>query len=164
MAKPLLEGMMGTRLPTETMKVIKASGEKPSDWLRGAVQLRLEREEQATTTVNRLEKQLATLEQHADSLKESVTGMRKDLTRLHQSDAITQATLADMQKGLGVLEKNQHVLHKMLNDLNQTMRQQFQSLGMSLLTELSQQLQDMAKIEEEPSAFKMKPVPPRTRL
>lgn len=145
------------RLNDIAIGMMRKSGESPSHWLRQAVQLRLENEQQATTTVNKVDNEIA-------SLKQKVTDNQQGILRLQQSDAVMQAILADMQKGLGVLEKNQHVLHEMLIDLSQSMRQQFQALGTSLLTDLREQLQDLAKAQEEPELFKVQKAPPRTRL
>ena len=152
-----LSNQLSVRLDQASYKVIQTSGQKPADWLRQAVAWRIENERQAVSALTALENRISELEQR-------IIENQQGILKLQQSEAITQATLAEVQKGLGIVQKNQGVLHEMLIDLSQSMRQQFQSLGMSLLTELSQQLQDMAKIEEEPSAFKMKPVPPRTRL
>jgi len=145
------------RLNEVAIGVVRKSGETPSDWLRQAVQLRLESEQQATTTVNHVEGEI-------ESLEQDVTQLRKEMIKLQQSDAITQATLADVQKGLGILEKNQHVLHEMLIDLSQSMRQQFEALGRSLLTDLREQLRSMVETHIEPTPKPLPPVLPRRGL
>ena len=43
---------LSVRLPSETIKRIETSGERPSDWLRRAVRLRMERERQAGNTLD----------------------------------------------------------------------------------------------------------------
>lgn len=43
---------LSVRLPSETIKRIETSGEVPSAWLRQAVRLRMEREQQAGNTLD----------------------------------------------------------------------------------------------------------------
>lgn len=150
---------LSVRLPSETIKRIETSGERPSDWLRRAVRLRMEREQQAGNTLDAVDGRMGRLEQEA-------TQLRKEIAKLQQSDATLQALLADLRKVLATVQKNQVEVHALLVGIDRNFGNALNALGPSLLAVLSQQLRDIlkAKDEEEPPPFKLPPIPPRTRL
>ena len=148
---------LSVRLPPETIKRIEKSGEVPSDWLRQAVQVRLESEQQATTTVNTVEKQI-------ESLQQNGTDIRREIVKLQQSEAITQATLADLRKTLAEIQRIQATFHKMLVKVNEDFGESLEELGRSLLEAWSQPLREMVKAQEESPPKPKPPIPPRTRL
>jgi cell division protein FtsB len=84
---------LSVRLPPETIHCIEKSGEVSSNWLRQAVCLRLEREQQAGNTLD-------TVDMRMNRLEQEVTQLRKEIVKLQQSEAITQATQSEMRKTL----------------------------------------------------------------
>jgi tRNA uridine 5-carbamoylmethylation protein Kti12 len=148
---------LSVRLPSETIKRIEKSGEVPSGWLRQAVRLRLEREQQARNTLN-------TVDARMNRLEQEMTQLRKEIMKLQQSEAITQATQSDMRKTLTQIQRNQATFHEMLARLDQSFGESLEQLGQALLNALSQQLRERVKVQEEPPRRIIPPAPPRTRL
>ena len=145
------------RLNDVAIGKMRTSGETPSDWLRQAVQVRLESEQQATTTVHTVEKQI-------ESLRQNGTDLRREIVKLQQSEAITQATQAEMRKTLAEIQRIQTTFHQMLVKVDEKFGEALAELGTSLLASLSPQLQEIAKVQEEPPPRLRPPIPPRTRL
>ena len=141
----------------DTVKAIQKSGESAGDWFRQAAQSRLESGRQPGGTAGMEEKPM-------EALKQNMTDLRKEIAKLQQSEAITQATQAEIQKSLAIVQQNQEVLHQSLKDLDQGFGQSLNALGRLLLTKLSPPRQEMAQAPEELELFKIRPVPPRTRL
>ena len=143
------------------VSAIQKSGQSGPDWFRQAAQSRLDDEQQAETPISNLEKQLKALKQQTDSLKEST---QRELVKLQQSEAITQATLVEVRKTLTQIQRNQAAFHEMLARLDQSFGESLEQLGQSLLNALSQQLRERVKVPEEPPVKQWPPAPPRTRL
>ena len=148
---------LSVRLPSETIKQIEKSGEVPSAWLRQAVRLRLEREQQAGNTLD-------TVDARMNRLEQEVAQLRKEIVKLQQSEAITQTTQAEMRKTLAEIQRTQATFHKMLVKVDEKFGEALAELGTSLLASLSPQLQEIAKVQEEPPPRLRPPIPPRTRL
>ena len=146
---------LSVRLPSETIKRIETSGERPSDWLRRAVRLRMEREQQAGNTLDAVDGRMNRLEQE-------VAQLRKEIVKLQQSETIVQAALLDMRK-------NHVELRRSLEQMNAGFGHAFNTLGSSLMVALGRQLDQYlqkltAKAEEEPPKRPLPPILPRTRL
>jgi paraquat-inducible protein B len=148
---------LSVRLPSETIKRIEKSGEVSSHWLRQAVRLRLEREQQAGNTLD-------TVDTRMNQLQQEVAQLRKEIVKLQQSDAITQATQSEMRKTLTQIQKNQAASHEMLTTIDQSFGESLEQLGASMLNAWSQQLRELLKAREEPPPRPMPPILPRTRL
>ena len=91
---------LSVRLPSETIKRIETSGEVPSAWLRQAVRLRMEREQQAGNTLDAVDARMNRLEQE-------VVQLRKKMVKLQQLETIVQAALLDLRKNLMAVQQNQ---------------------------------------------------------
>ncbi len=155
---------LSVRLPSETIKRIEKSGEVPSAWLRQAVRLRMEREQQAGNALDAVDGRMNRLEQE-------VAQLRNEIAKLRQADAIAQAALAEMRKTLAAIQQNQvatqqnHAeLRRSLDQMNAGFGHAFNALGQSLLVALGQQLRELVKAREEPPKRPLPPPLPRTRL
>ena len=160
---------LSVRLPSETIKRIETSGERPSDWLRRAVRLRMEREQQAGNTLDAVDGRMNRLEQE-------VAQLRKEIAKLQQSESIVQAALLELRKTLTAIQQHQaaaqqhHVeLRRSLEQMNAGFGHAFNTLGSSLMVALGRQLDQYlqkltAKAEEEPPKRPLPPILPRTRL
>ena len=155
---------LSVRLPSETIKRIETSGEVPSAWLRQAVRLRMEREQQAGNTLDAVDGRMNRLEQE-------VAQLRKEIVKLQQSESIVQAALLDMRRTLTAIQQNQSAIQQnqvelrhFLERIDAGLGNAFSALGSSLLVALSQQLRELVKAHEEPPKRPLPPILPRTRL
>lgn len=148
---------LSVRLPSETIERIEKSGEAPSAWLRQAVRLRMEREQQAGNTLDAVDGRMGRLEQE-------VAQLRKEIARLQQSESITQAMLAELRKTLATVQQNQVELGRSLDQINAGFGHAFTTLGQSLLVALGQQLRELVKTREESPKRPLPPPLPRTQL
>ena len=155
---------LSVRLPSETIKRIETSGEVPSAWLRQAVRLRMEREQQAGNTLDAVDGRMNRLEQE-------VAQLRKEIVKLQQSETIVQAALLEMRRTLTAIQQNQAAAQQNQVELRRSLERMdagfgnaFNALGSSLLVALSQQLRELVKAQEEPPKRPLPPILPRTRL
>jgi chromosome segregation ATPase len=160
---------LSVRLPSETIKRIETSGERPSDWLRRAVRLRMEREQQAGNTLDAVDGRMNRLEQNGADL-------RREIAKLQQSESIVQAALLELRRTLTAIQQHQaaaqqhHVeLRRSLEQMNAGFGHAFNTLGSSLMVALGRQLDQYlqkltAKAEEDPPVKRWPPAPPRTQL
>lgn len=155
--KSSLRNQFSVRLDQSAYKTIQTSGQKPADWLRQAVEWRIENERQAISALTALEKRIGKLEQQG-------TENQQGILKLQQLDAITQATQSEMRKTLTQIQKNQVAFHDMLTAIDQSFGESLEQLGQSLLNALSQPLRERAKVQEEPPVKQWPAAPPRTRL
>ncbi|MBK8751744.1 MAG: hypothetical protein IPL99_08865 [Candidatus Competibacteraceae bacterium] len=155
--KSSLRNQFSVRLDQAAYKTIQTSGQKPADWLRQAVEWRIENERQAISALATLEKRIGKLEQQG-------TENQQGILKLQQSDAITQATQSEMRKILTQIQKNQVNFHEMLATIDQSFGESLEQLGQSLLNALGPQLRERVKVQEEPPRRIIPPAPPRTRL
>jgi transposase-like protein len=155
---------LSVRLPSETIKRIEKSGEVPSAWLRQAVRLRMEREQQAGNTLDAVDGRMNRLEQE-------VAQLRNEIAKLHQSNAIAQAAQAEMRKVLVTIQGNQAELQRALIAMENGIGNTLAALGPTLLAAINQQIDQhaqaaiaAAKAKEERLRTLVPPAPPRTRL
>ena len=153
---------LSVRLPSETIKRIETSGEVLSVWLRQAVRLRMEREQQAGNTLDVVDGRMNRLEQE-------VAQLRKEMVKFQQLETIVQSALLDLRKTLTVVQQNQVEFRHLLERQDASFGVALNTLGSSLLVALSQQLDQhlqklTVKIEEDPPAKRWPPAPPKTRL
>jgi hypothetical protein len=159
------------RLNGATVTAIQKSGQSASDWLRQAVRSRLESERQTGATAGAEEKQLAALQQRIDDLKKDGIDTRKEIAKLHQSNAIAQAAQAETRKVLVAIHHNQAELQRALVAMENGIGNTLAALGPTLLAAINQQLDQhaqaalaAARAKEERLRALVPPAPPRTRL
>ena len=163
-SKPELIEKVSVRLSRATGAAIRQSGQSASDWLRQAAQNRIDQERGKEPALGKLEKQ--------------VDGLQKEITRLQQAEAITQAELVALRKVLvamqnhqATLEANQVELQRTLLAVETDINNTLVTLGPTLLAAINQQIDhraqvvlDAAKAKEERLRALVPPAPPRTRL
>jgi len=163
-SKPELIEKVSVRLSRATGAAIRQSGQSASDWLRQAAQNRIDQERGKEPALGKLEKQ--------------VDGLQKEIARLQQSEAITQAELVALRKVLvamqnhqATLEANQVELQRTLLAVETDINNTLVTLGPTLLAAINQQIDhraqvvlDAAKAKEERLRALVPPAPPRTRL
>jgi chromosome segregation ATPase len=148
---------LSVRLPSEMIERIEKSGEVPSAWLRQAVRLRMDREQQAGNTLDAVDARMNRLEQE-------VAQLRKEIVKLQQLETIVQSALLDLRKTLTAVQQNQVEFRHLLERQDASFGVALNTLGSSLLAALSQQLRELVKAPEEPPRRLIPPAPPRTRL
>ena len=155
---------VGLRLSESMMTAIQKSRQSTSDWLRQAAQNRIDQERGKEPALGKLEKQ--------------VDGLQKEIARLQQAEAITQAELVALRKVLvamqnhqATLEANQVELQRTLLAVETDINNTLVTLGPTLLAAINQQIDhraqvvlDAAKAKEERLRALVPPAPPRTRL
>ncbi|MEZ5601449.1 MAG: hypothetical protein R3F36_11045 [Candidatus Competibacteraceae bacterium] len=148
----------------DTVKAIQKSGQSAPDWFRQAAQNRIDQERGKEPALGKLEKQ--------------VDGLQKEIARLQQAEAITQAELVALRKVLvamqnhqATLEANQVELQRTLLAVETDINNTLVTLGPTLLAAINQQIDhraqvvlDAAKAKEERLRALVPPAPPRTRL
>ncbi len=163
-SKPELIEKVSVRLSRATGAAIRQSGQSASDWLRQAAQNRIDQERGKEPALGKLEKQ--------------VDGLQKEIARLQQAEAITQAELVALRKVLvamqnhqATLEANQVELQRTLLAVETDINNTLVTLGPTLLAAINQQIDhraqvvlDAAKAKEERLRALVPPAPPRTRL
>lgn len=148
----------------DTVKAIRKSGESAPDWFRRAARNRLESERNSANPRDDADARMGRLEQE-------VTQLRKEVAKLHQSDAIAQAAQAEMRKVLVTIQHNQAELQRTLIAMESGIGNTLAVLGPTLLAAINQQLDQhaqaalaAAKAKEERLRALVPPAPPRTRL
>ena len=148
----------------DTVKAIQKSGQSAPDWFRQAAQIRIDQERGKEPALGKLEKQ--------------VDGLQKEIARLQQAEAITQAELVALRKVLvamqnhqATLEANQVELQRTLLAVETDINNTLVTLGPTLLAAINRQIDqhaqvvlDAAKAKEERLRALVPPAPPRTRL
>lgn len=118
MAKSSQTEMVGTRLSTETARRIRASGIRPSAWLREAVDLRLDRDAAEATTLKRIEQEVKNARQQIGALSAQVGDLQREVGKLHRHALEPQALPDPVLQKLSNLD---HILTTALFNLVPTL-------------------------------------------
>ena len=152
------------RVNADAVKAIQKSGQSAPDWFRQAARNRLESERNSGNPHAAADARMGRLEQE-------VAQLRKEITKLHQSNAIAQAAQAETRKVLVTIQHNQAELQRALIAMENGIGSTLAALGPTLLAALNQQLDQhaqaalaAAKAKEERLRALVPPAPPRTRL
>jgi septal ring factor EnvC (AmiA/AmiB activator) len=135
------------RLTPSVWRVIQQSGERGPDWLREAIQMRIEQENPADTPLGLAQKQLKSLQQHVDELTTELKNVKHEFGKSHITLIGTESQLLDLRKLVVSVRQNQIDSSGLLSQMDKNFSHAVNQLGSTLLVVLSQQLRDLIQVE-----------------